>query len=221
LDGRGGEHAPNIATEPKIQALPDGDLLRIVRTGIPSAGMPGFASTLKDEQIQAVLEYLRTLQGIGLAVSLPGNPERGKALFFQSAGCSSCHMMNGRGGFLGADLSAYGSTHNAAEIREAILDPNKDLDPRRGPVIVTTRSGRKYTGVIRNEDNFSLQMQTLDGNFHMFEKSSVARVERPSHSLMPSNYEAQLGNRGIDDVVSYLIRSAAGKPSNAQRDDDE
>ncbi len=221
LDGRGGEHAPNIATEPKVQALSDRDLLRIVRSGIPSAGMPGFASTLSEEQIRAVLQYLRTLQGGGKTVSSPGDPERGRSLFFGTAGCSSCHMMNGHGGFLGADLSAYGSTHTAAEIREAIVDPNKDLDPRRGPIIVVTRSGAKYTGVIRNEDNFSLQMQTPDGNFHMFERSRLARIERPAQSLMPSNYEVQLGKSGVDDVVSYLIKSAAGKPSNAAKDEDE
>jgi hypothetical protein len=29
---------------------------------------------------------------------------------------------------------------------------------------VTTRGGKKYTGRIRNEDNFSLQLQTLDGD---------------------------------------------------------
>lgn len=221
LDGRGGEHATNIATEAKVQALSDRDLLRIVRSGIPSAGMPGFGASFDDGQIRAVIQYLRTLQGQVKAVPVVGDPERGRALFFGTAGCSNCHMMNGRGGFLGADLSAYGSTHSAAEIREAIVDPNKDPDPRRGPVVVVTRSGAKYTGIIRNEDNFSLQIQTADGNFHFFNKSTLARIDRPVQSLMPSNYESQLGKKGIDDLISYLIKASANQPVVHTKDEDE
>jgi putative heme-binding domain-containing protein len=219
LDGRGGEHAPNIATEPKIQAL--SDLLMIMRNGIASAGMPGFGSTLDQAQMQAVLKYLRILQGQGKPVSITGDAEHGRVLFFGSAGCSGCHAVNGRGGFLGADLTSYGSTHSPAEIRQAIIDPNKNVDPRHGTVIVVTRGGAKYTGVIRNEDNFSLQMQTADGNFHFFEKSAIARIERPTQSLMPSDYESKLGAKDLDDVIAYLVKSSATAPAAAPKDEDE
>lgn len=221
LDGRGGEHAPNIATEPKIQALSDRDLLMIMRNGIASAGMPGFASTLDQSHMQAVLKYLRILQGQGKPVAITGDAEHGRVLFFGSAGCSGCHSMNGRGGFLGADLTSYGSTHTPAEIRQAIVDPNKNLDPRHGTVTVVTRNGARYTGVIRNEDNFSLQMQSPDGNFHFFEKPAVARIERPAQSLMPSDYESKLGPKGLDDVIAYLVKSSANTPAAALKDEDE
>jgi cytochrome c oxidase cbb3-type subunit III len=221
LDGRGGEHAPNIATDAKIQALSDRNLLQIVRSGIPSAGMPGFGSSLDETRMRAVVKYLRTLQGQGKAVSVTGDAEHGHVLFFGGAGCSACHTVNGEGGFLGADLSAYGSTHTPAEIRAAIADPNTSPDPRHGTVLVVTRSGTKYTGIIRNEDNFSLQMQTGDGSFHFFDKSTLARVEHSERSLMPSQYQSQLGDNGLDDLVSYLVKAAGTRVITAAEDEDQ
>ncbi|HEX4228263.1 MAG TPA: c-type cytochrome [Bryobacteraceae bacterium] len=210
LDGRGGEHAPNIATDPKAQALSDRDLMRIVRSGIPSAGMPEFGSSLDSSQIRAVVDYLRILQGQRkAAVVVSGDPADGRLLFFGSAGCSGCHAVNGEGGFLGADLSAYGGTHTPTEIREAIVDPNKNLDRRHGTVIAVTKTGQTFTGVLRNEDNFSLQMQTADGSFHFFDKAELARLEHPARSMMPSQYESKLGSKNLDDIVSYLVKSAA------------
>jgi putative heme-binding domain-containing protein len=210
LDGRGGEHAPNIATDPKVQALSDRDLVHIVRSGIPSAGMPAFGSSLDASQIRAVVDYLRVLQGKAkAAIPIAGDPEHGRLLFFGNAGCSDCHTVDGKGGFLGADLSSYGSTHAPAEIREAIVDPNKDSDRRNGTVVVVTKTGETFTGVLRNEDNFSLQMQTADGSFHFFDKPALARVEHPAQSLMPAQYESKLGSKNLDDLVSYLVKSAA------------
>jgi hypothetical protein len=63
--------------------------------------------------------------------------------------------------------------------------------------------------MIRNEDNFSLQMQTEDGSFHSFEKSGHLRIDRPSHSLMPSNYGSQLGKQDVDDIVAFLLKTSA------------
>jgi putative heme-binding domain-containing protein len=220
LDGRGGEHAPNIATSQKIRQLSDSDIARIVENGIPSAGMPAFGKSLKRDQIGAVVEYLRTLGGKGGSHPVPGNPESGKALFFGSAKCSDCHMMNGRGGFIGADLSSYGTNHTPAQIREAIVNPEKNVEPSHRPVLVTAHDGRKYRGMLRNEDNFSLQLQSLDGTFHFFQKSNIALIERQATPLMPGDYGSTLSASHLDDLVSYLITNAKNQPARPDPDDD-
>jgi cytochrome c oxidase cbb3-type subunit III len=220
LDGRGGEHAPNIATNASIQSMADAALLHIVRNGIPAAGMPGFSSSFNDGQIRAVISYLRVLQGKGQAAAVPGNPEAGRILFFGDTGCSGCHMIGGKGGFIGADLTGYGSTHSADEIRAAITDPNRNLDPRRGTVVVHTHDGHKYTGVARNEDNFSIQLQTPDGAFHLFDKANLAQVEHEPRSLMPSRYGSTLSPSQLNDLVSYLI-VVAGRPAKMDKDNED
>jgi cytochrome c oxidase cbb3-type subunit III len=210
LDGAGGEHGPDIAHRQEIQHLTDKALLQIVHNGVPGTGMPSFAS-LGSAQIQAVVQYLRTLQG-QTAAELPGDPKRGKALFFGQPGCSDCHMTNGKGGFIGPDLSSYANALSIDDVRSAITDPNKNLDPRRRLVIVTTQDGQTLTGIARNEDNFSLQLQTTDGAFHLLAKSELKSIEYQPHSLMPSNYGSRLSRQELDDLVSYLISIARNKP---------
>jgi len=117
-------------------------------------------------------------------------------------------MINGVGGFLGADLSSYASKASIEDIRSAITDPNKDLDPQARTVLVATREGRKFMGIARNEDNFSLQLQSLDGTFHLLRKSDLEHLEYQPKSLMPSDYGSVLNRAELDDLVSYLVSTA-------------
>jgi cytochrome c oxidase cbb3-type subunit III len=219
LDGRGGEHAPNIATDPKVKRMPDAAILGVIRNGIPAAGMPGFSKSLDEKQIHGVLKYLRELQdGTNMGQS-KGNAAKGRELFFGRMGCAGCHAIDGRGGFFGPDLSGYGSSHSPAEIGEAIVDPNRNLEARRATVTVLTRSGKRYSGLIRNEDNFSLQMQTADGLFHLFDRSELSHIEHQANSLMPSDYGSKLTRSELNDLISFLLQTGGShkeEPDNDQ-----
>ena len=204
LDGRGSERAPDIAASRDVQQLSDATLLRIIRQGVPGTGMPAFR-TLGNLRIQAIVRHLRNLQGHGAATSVRGSPEAGKALFFGKAACSDCHMVNGAGGYIASDLSEYGGTRSARQIREVLTNPNVNLDERSKTVVATTLDGRTFTGVARNEDNFSLQLQTIDGAFHFFEKSNLQRIEHRPKSLMPFDYASRLKPQELDDLASYLM----------------
>jgi putative heme-binding domain-containing protein len=223
LDGRGGERGPDIATRPEVLRLSDDETLLVLQKGIPAAGMPAFGS-LGSEKLKSLLNYLRTLQGKGDAAVISGNPQSGKTIFFGKARCSECHMVQGAGGFLGSDLSAYGLTRGAAEIRAAIANSSADVDPRRRIVAVTMRDGRRFTGLARNEDNFSLQLQSLEGAFHLLSKSEVARIEILSNSLMPADYGSTLSSSELDDLVGYLMtvaRKNQSKGSKRQEEEDD
>ena len=204
LDGHGGERAPDIVARRDVQKLSDAALLRIVRKGVPGTGMPAFRS-LGDSRTQAVVRHLRNLQGRGAISVLPGLPKAGKVLFFGKAACSDCHMVNGTGGYIASDLSSYGRTQSAEEIRDVLTNPNKNLEPRIETVVATTLDGHTFRGVARNEDNFSLQLQTMDGAFHFFEKSDLQSVEHRPESLMPADYGSRLTRHELDDLVGYLM----------------
>jgi len=212
LDGQGAERGPNLASRRQVQQLSDEALQQILREGIASAGMPSFRS-LGDAKILAVVRHLRRLQGHEAALPLPGDAERGKVLFSGKAGCAKCHAVNGEGGFLGSDLSSYAIKQSAEEIRSLITDPNKNLDPRERTVVVTSMDGTEIAGIARNEDNFSLQLQSEDGAFHFFTKSEVRNIEHRSKSLMPENYGTRLSRGEIDDVVSYLMKVGRAHPA--------
>jgi cytochrome c oxidase cbb3-type subunit 3 len=215
LDGRGGERAPNIAKSPKAQRLSNAQIAHIIENGIPGTGMPAFHS-LESSDINAVVTYLRTLQGTKRTVKLPGDPARGQTIFFGRAGCSGCHMVAGQGGFIASDLSGYARTHAAEQIRSAITSPTPTSDPQARLVTASIRDGEKYVGRMRNEDNFSLQLQTLDGNFHFILKSDLERLEYSSQPLMPSDYGSSLGPVELNDVVSYLMNVASTRTSQSE-----
>lgn len=212
LDGRGSEKAPGIVGNARTQHRSDAELLRIVSEGKPGTGMPAFRS-LTPAQVRSVVRYLRAMQGDFEARKPPGDAECGKKIFFGTGGCSSCHAMEGEGGFLGPELSSYGATRTAKAIREGILNRPRIALFGYQPAAVTTRDGTRIEGTLRNEDNFSLQLLTSDGKFHFFEKSDVERAEYLDRPLMPTNYGERMSPSEIDDLVSYLM--AAGSPKTA------
>jgi hypothetical protein len=83
--------------------------------------------------------------------------------------------------------------------------------------VVTTRDGYKYSGAARNEDNFSLQLQTPDGAFHLFLKSEVASVARDSISLMPPDYASTLSVEELNDLIAFLVSTNSGKGPRAAK----
>jgi len=214
LDGRGAERAPDIAGNPRVQKLSDAQIAHIIQNGIPGAGMPAF-HLLGASEVKAVVTYLRTLQGTKQEVKLPGDPDRGETVFFGKAGCSSCHMVAGKGGFIASDLSTYARTHPVEQILSAITTPTPVNDRQARLVTAQPRGGAKVVGRIRNEDNFSMQLETLDGTFVSIAKSDLDGLEYSSQSLMPSDYGSTLTPAELDDVVSYLARAANVKPGEA------
>jgi cytochrome c oxidase cbb3-type subunit III len=203
LDGRGGERGPDIATRAEVVRLSDERLSSILRTGIPQSGMPAFAA-LGSTKLSATVRHLRVLQGKGATPALPGNPEKGKEIFAGKAGCSECHMVRGLGGFLGPDLSNYGATHSAGDVRSAVVSVDKRSRLHKMLAKVTTKDGKTVSGLVRNEDNFSLQLQAPDGAFHLLMKSDIADVTYDSKPLMPADYATKLSENELNHLVAYL-----------------
>jgi len=205
LDARGGEHAPAIVGTAAAAQRTDQELARIIHHGIPDKGMPSF-HFLTNEQIEEIISYIRVLRGSNVgAANVKGDPAAGARLFFGEARCSECHMMQGKGGFIAPDLTDFGRTHSAGVIRQLILQPNKDLLPRWELVKVVTHSGRHFSGLVRNEDNFSIALLSEDGTFHLLMKSDVAQMSREPRSIMPDDYGRKLSSEQLDDLASFLI----------------
>jgi len=222
LDGRGGERAPDIVTRPQVRQLSDAALLQVLQNGVANTSMPSFRF-LDSKTRRSVVAYIRTLQGAASSLKLPGNSERGKEIFFKKGSCSDCHMVHGQGGFFASDLSGYAAGRSQESVRDAIVSPNRDLDPRRRTVVATLRNGGSLEGLARNEDNFSLQLLTPDGAVHLLSKSSLASLTYRDQSPMPADYGAKLSAAELDDLVKFLFASAeknSSRNSKEEPDDD-
>ena len=222
LDGKGGERAPDIVTRPNIRQLSDSQLLQILQNGIPRTSMPAFAY-LGDPVLRRLLAHLRILQGNPRAENVPGDARRGKQLFFGEGGCSGCHTARGEGGFFASDLTGYAKGRTPGTMRDAILEPNRDLDPRNRTVVATLPNNHTIEGIARNEDNFSMQLLTSDGSLYLLTKSALKNLSYRNESPMPADYGSRLSAAQIDDLVKFLDSLAREnlKKEKIQEDEDE
>jgi len=222
VDGRGGDKALSLVTNQSLMNRPDSDLFRIVHDGTAN-GMPPFAQ-IGDPNISAVIHYLRSLEedvaanGAAPRAPIAGNADAGRALFFGSAGCSQCHMVRGEGGFIAANLTTYAQNRSGNAVLQAITEPDSPLGTASRVVNVTTNSGEKVRGVLRNEDEFNLAIQSEDGRYHFFSRSDLAEINYSDHSLMPSDYDTRLTTKELDDIVSFLMASGRGSKLRAEQD---
>ncbi|MFZ0732871.1 MAG: c-type cytochrome [Candidatus Sulfotelmatobacter sp.] len=215
-DGRGGDKAPSLVAPTSATSRSDAELFRIVHDGT-KGGMPPFAQ-IGDANIGAVVQYLRRLAGNATPsraperASVTGDVEAGRALYFGKAQCSNCHLMRGKGGFIARNLTNYGRTRPPEAILQAIMDPDNPLLLSSQIVTVKTTSGATITGVLRNEDAFSLALQTEDGRFHLLARNKVIDVQYSGRSLMPRDYSSRLSPKELNDVVSFLVAESRSTP---------
>lgn len=208
-DGKGGSKVVSLATTLSVMTRSESELTRIVHDGT-TEGMPPFAQ-IGDENIRAVVHYLRIIEGKSARTSTPTEPpvtgdvNAGRVLYFGKAQCSTCHMIKGQGGFIASDLTTYGRSRPAAVILQAITTPDTPLVPSSRVVSVLTKTGLKLTGVLRYEDNFSVALQMEDGRYHLLTRSDLTDLHYTDHSLMPRDYGTRLTSKELNDLVSFLI----------------
>lgn len=219
IDGKGSERAPNIADSPHMRQLSDAQLKDIIADGIPETGMPAFHS-LSDSLVGELITYLRRREGAGNTPRLLGTPKSGEAIFFGQAGCSKCHMIAGRGGFIASDLTDYVRTHSADQVRAVILG-NSSAEKQTRLATAVLRNGEQYLGRVRNEDNFSIQFQSLDGTFHFFARSELEKLDYNLQPMMPASIGASLSATELNDLISYLLSAAGNAGPHVRAKDNE
>jgi cytochrome c oxidase cbb3-type subunit 3 len=198
-DARGGR-GPDLTRGTFRHASDDEQLFRIVRNGIPGTEMPRRVRT--DERAWKVVSYLRTLGGRGGELP-PGDPERGRELFFGAASCSTCHMVDGEGSLQGPDLSLIGWQRSLDYLRTSVLDPNVEVDPRWWTAQLTTLDGARASGYLLDEDLHTVRLLDIEGNLVSLPKAGLSEFEPIKTSRMPS-YAGVLSDEDVDNVLAYL-----------------
>jgi cytochrome c oxidase cbb3-type subunit III len=177
-------------------------IVDIVLNGIPGTDMPSFRVGLTDRSAGQTAAYVESLSRTPLR-AMPGNAERGSAVY-ASNGCGSCHVVEGRGGVLGPELTTIGARRGPVYLREAIVTPAAAHPPGYLVVRAFPTAGSEVRGIRVNEDVFWVEIRDAGGTVHTLQKSDLTRLDREiDASLMPS-YESRLSAPQLDDLVSYL-----------------
>ena len=210
-DGAGGGHGPSILDIRRPRAATKEALRELIRKGIPDAGMP--ASPMSDAEADAIVAYLDILKSPAIEHPVEGDPAAGERFFAGQGKCASCHMVRGRGGILGPDLSNLGRDRKLGQIEQALQDPGAAPAATPGPrggapgpsfkaVSVRLRDGRTLRGLAKYESPFDLGLQSVDGKFHSLSKSQVAELTREK-SLMP---KVEASPEQMRNLLAYLTR---------------
>ncbi|HJZ65857.1 MAG TPA: c-type cytochrome [Candidatus Acidoferrum sp.] len=224
LGARGGGRGPDL-TRPKRHGNSDEEIFHNIHDGIAGTAMPaatngGIGVGMTDEEIWQVVTYIRSVEKKVSAEA--GNAARGKELFYGSAACGTCHMVNGKGGRLGPELSTVGTSRSPEYFVESLRNPSKrlaqgiaeamkDFPQEYETANVTTADGTKYQGVVLNEDAFTVQVLDTRENLHLWEKSSLKSYEKTRQSLMPAYDEKMLPEKDAQDLLAFLAASGGGK----------
>jgi cytochrome c oxidase cbb3-type subunit 3 len=199
-EGDGGT-GPNLHGQLRHATTLDA-IVDIVINGIPGTDMPSFRSGLTERSARQAAAYVQSLSRAAARPG-PGSPLRGATLY-QSNGCASCHIVDGRGGVLGPELTSVGGRRGALYLREAIVKPAAAHPPGYLVVRAVPTSGAEIRGIRVNEDVFWIHIRDAGGTVHTLQKSELARVDREiDGSLMPS-YATRLEDAELDDLVAYL-----------------
>jgi len=219
VNASGGFRAPSLISGHLSHGDSDEAMLNTILHGIPGTAMP--ANDLEESEAREVIAYLHSLQKTSKP-SATGNPEVGRALFFREAYCSRCHMVQGHGGRFGPDLTRVGATRPREYLVESIREPDAELTERflaidfgtnattYELITVTTRQGTVFSGVILNEDSFSLQFMDDHEKIHSWLKSDLQSVIHEKRSPMPKYTQQQLSDKQLDDLVAYLTSLNGG-----------
>jgi len=200
--GATGGRGPALNHPELRRAADDKALFLLIRNGIDETEMPG-AWQLTENEIKDVVEYVRSL-GRNEVIKLQGDPARGKTYYEGKGSCGTCHIIDGRGGNLGPDLSNIGARRSAGYLREALVDPGATVPEEFLIVSIVTRDGNRIRGIRVNEDSFTIQLRDSSGVFHSLRKSNISELKKEfSSSLMPG-YRDSLSSAEIDDLVAFL-----------------
>jgi putative heme-binding domain-containing protein len=209
--GRGGK-GPDLTDDRWIHGDKDEDIARVIREGVAKTTMKKLGEALKEEQIQKLVHYIRSLaRSPGEATWKPylaGDPKAGQKLFFDPKGkalCAKCHTVAGEGGRIGPPLDRLANRRSPEYVMESILEPSKDIDPMYEAVQVVTAKGKPIVGLRVNESNFSIQLREENGQFHSFLKRDLEEVTVLKKSLMPENFAEQLTVKELHDLFAYLM----------------
>ena len=179
-------------------------IFNVIRNGVPGTAMLPVDSALPDTQVWQLVAYIESLRYDPNSVQLDGNADTGLALFQGKGECSSCHMVRGRGGRLGPDLSRVGESTRPEDLMVAITNPHEDVAPRWWTLEITGADGVTRSGFRMGEDSFSVRIMDNDSNLWSYQKNDIRSIERIERSTMPS-YDGSMSENELDDLVAYLF----------------
>lgn len=130
-----------------------------------------------------------------------GNAQNGKLLF--ETHCSSCHRIDMEGEKFGPELSQIGEKLAKDGLYRAIIYPSEGVSFGFESTRVIGDDETEYMGIVASETETEITLNLPGGSTVTYPKEKVKRIEKDSHSLMPS-LAGGMSKQELIDLVEYL-----------------
>ncbi|PYJ08589.1 MAG: hypothetical protein DME25_01130, partial [Verrucomicrobia bacterium] len=150
------------------------------------------------------------IQQLATRVSAEGDAARGEKIFRRKElNCFTCHAIGGVGGKVGPDLTSIGASAQVDYLIESILYPNRKIKEGYHSVIVETKDGLEFSGVLVKENADELVLRDATDKETVIDKNNVQK-RSTGNSLMPSGLVDLLTPAERLDLFRFLAE--LGKP---------
>jgi putative membrane-bound dehydrogenase-like protein len=135
-----------------------------------------------------------------------GDIRRGQVVFnSQKAACSACHNAGGyKGGNIGPDLSRIGKIRTERDLLESLVFPSVSFVRSYEPVLVVTKSGKQFNGLIRKETPEEITLATGAKEVARVLRSEIEEIRPSTVSIMPAGLDTQLTKEQLADLITFL-----------------
>ncbi len=139
-------------------------------------------------------------------LSLSGEPERGRALFWESQAlaCRNCHRVGEQGTPIGPDLTTIGRLRSREQLLESILDPSRTIEPKYLTYLVETTAGEVHAGLLAAQEAAHVTLRTADNKMLEIPAAAIERLAPQQRSLMPDLLYRDLTAEQLADLLAYL-----------------
>lgn len=179
------------------------DMLRSCFTNFP-ASVQTQVDQLVASMHSSTTEQRSRLEQIHSALPA-GDIRRGQAIFNSTrTACSSCHAIGYLGGHLGPDLTRIGQVRTDGDLLESIVYPSISFVRSYEPMVVATKSGDQFNGILRRDAADEVVLATgPDAEIHVA-RIDVAEMRPGTISVMPEGLDQQLSRQELADLLAFL-----------------
>lgn len=136
------------------------------------------------------------------ALTLNGNPQNGKHVFFKN--CSSCHQIRGDLGVnFGPDLGTV-RNWSADAIMANILAPNLSISSGFDLWAVELKDGGLFQGIISAETPAAIALKNAGREERTIKRADIKSLKALNMSSMPTGLEKQINQQQMADLIAYL-----------------
>ena len=112
--------------------------------------------------------------------------------------------MQGRGQWIGPDLSTIGSKYGKAELIQSILNPSAAIGYNFRSTVASLADGRTVTGLVVEEAPDRLVLKTAEGQRVTLRPSEIEERKQVEVSLMPEGLAQTMGEADFVDLLAFL-----------------